>query len=282
MKYQQLSDRILKSTQIFYDDNPQIQCSHGWHHACAVFRHACRAVACLDHGDDSTTETTTTTTRTTTKLSDKQAMEIQMAALLHDVDDHKYFPTTNNDNNFENARRILKQAAAEMDTDSIESILYMISLVSCSRNGNSIPRHIMEEQSFHWLIPRWSDRVEAVGKIGVVRCYQYNNEHGHALCSPTSPKPTTVEEVWALVTPERFENYQRTGHSDDMISHYYDKLLHICQPPNKDVVRNSYLEQALEESSRELVELCLRYGKTGKVDEDYIQQLTAELNTCLL
>jgi len=154
-------------------------------------------------------------------------------------------------------------------------IVYMISLVSCSRNGTSIPQQIMEDdQSFHLLIPRWSDRVEAVGTIGVIRCYQYNQEQGYALCSPTSPKPTTVDEVWEFVTPDRLEDYQRSGHSSsDMISHYYDKLLHLARPPNKDVVRNSYLEQALEDSSRELVEVCVRYGRTGKVDEEYIQQL---------
>lgn len=181
--------------------------------------------------------------------------------------------------NFENARWILlnhHQAQEELSTDSIESILYMISLVSCSRNGNYIPQQILEEESYPLLIPRWSDRVEAVGTVGVIRCYQYNQEHGHALSSPRSPRPTTVDEVWEFVTPDRLEDYQRTGNSSDMISHYYDKLLHLARPPNKDIVRNSYLEQALEDSSRELVEVCLRYGRTGKVDEEYIQQLTAE------
>jgi uncharacterized protein len=251
------NDNILSLTRQFFEDNPQIQSSHGWQHAYAVFQHACRAVACHNPTISVTT-----------------AMEIPVAALLHDVDDHKYFPENVN---FENAQMILK-AAAEISDDSAKSILYMISLVSCSRNGNSIPCHILEHNSFHLLIPRWSDRVEAVGKIGVVRCYQYNNEHGQPFCSPNSPKPTTIEELWKLATPERFEKYQQTGHSDDMISHYYDKLLHVARP-HKNLVRNSYLEEALEVSSRELVEVCLRFGRTGEVDEEYIQLLMADLIT---
>ena len=61
-----------------------------------------------------------------------------------------------------------------------------------------------------------------------------------------------------------------------MISHYYVKLLHVARP-QKDIVRNSYLERQAEDSSRELVEVCLRFGKTGQVDVDYIADLEREL-----
>ena len=57
-----------------------------------------------------------------------------------------------------------------------------------------------------------------------------------------------------------------------MISHYYDKLLHIARPP-PSIVCNPYLEKMAEQSSSELVEVCLRFGKTGVVDEDYIRGL---------
>jgi uncharacterized protein len=112
-----------------------------------------------------------------------------------------------------------------------------------------------------------------VGKIGVVRCYQYNSEHNHPLCSENSPCPKREEEVWQLATPERFEEYD--GSSSDMISHYYDKLLHVARPPPQ-IVRNSYLEKQAQASSKELVEVCLRYGRSGKVDEEYIRSLEAE------
>ena len=54
-----------------------------------------------------------------------------------------------------------------------------------------------------------------------------------------------------------------------MISHYYDKLLHVARPP-KQLVRNKYLEAIAEESSKEMIKVLLRYGETGVVDEEFL------------
>lgn len=187
-------------------------------------------------------------------------------------------------------------------TDSIERILKMISWVGCKENGNNIPPEIEPKsnqqslaptaynQQYHFLIPRWSDRLEAVGSIGVVRCYQYNRETGAPLWKDhdlyDSPRPNCEEEVWQFATPDRFESYlqrERDGNdeknrdsSSSMISHYYDKLLHVARPP-PEIVRNTYLEDKAQESSKELLEVCLRFGKTGAVDEDYILNLEKTL-----
>lgn len=247
-------EHVRTIVQEFYQAHCDIPPSHGWSHVQAVFGHAYHAVACLDDPP----------------LTSQLAMEIQVAALLHDVDDHKYFPLHKD---YDNARRLLE--CTKISSDSINSILYMISLVSCTDNGNSIPPDL--NGRFYLLIPRWADRLEAVGSVGVVRCYQYNQENQFPLYSSHSPRPQSLQELWELVTPERFNTYQQTGGtSKDMISHYYDKLLHIARPP-KDIVRNPYLERMAEESSQVLVEVCLRFGKTGQVDEDYIQHLANDL-----
>ena len=242
-------EHVRTLVEEFYQANCSIPPSHGWSHVQAVFLHSCHAIACLDP-----------------PLTALQAVEIQTAALLHDVDDHKYFPCHKD---HDNARRLLK--CTNLSSYSINSILYMISLVSCSENGNSIPPDL--NGRFYLLIPRWADRLEAVGTMGAVRCYLYNQENQCPLASSHSPRPQSLQELWELVTPERFNHYQQTGGtSQDMISHHYDKLLHIACPP-KDIVRNPYLERMAEESSQPLVEICLRFGKTGQVDEDYIRQL---------
>jgi uncharacterized protein len=160
--------------------------------------------------------------------------------------------------------------------ESQNRIIDMIKLVSCSENGNSVPRYVSESNAYHILIPRWSDRLEAVGANGVVRCYQFTNEQSQPMSSTTSPRAKSQDEVWKYATPERFEAYQNGGNSDDMISHYYDKLLHIARPP-KGIVNNEYLEAMAEESAKELIEVCIRFGKTGVVDEDHIQDLSKEL-----
>ena len=254
-EHEKLTASVFQLVRQFYEFNRQIKASHGWKHVHAVYGHACQAVACH-----------------LPSLSSETKMEILVSSLLHDVDDRKYFP---NNSQYQNARKIL--ADTNVSTRSSKNILYMISLVSCSENGNRVPDLISETEQYHLLIPRWSDRLEAVGKIGVVRCYQYNRENNFPLSSSKSPRAQSMEELWDLATSERFEKYQETGNSDDMISHYYDKLLHVACPP-KLIVRNSYLEQMAEKSAAALVRVCLHFGKTGTVDEGYLIALSETLN----
>ena len=257
--------KVLHLVQQFYKNHPEIKVSHGMEHVQRVFDHARRAVNVH-----------------TPPLSPMQVMEIEVAALLHDVDDSKYFPRHTN---FENARSILCQCScgeddAMISLSSVETILSMIGWVSCSKNGNHVPECIRQSGDYHLLIPRWADRLEAVGPIGVVRCYQYNQEHNRPLFSKASPRAKTEAQVWEMASRDRFENYLRDSvHAveDDMISHYYDKLLHVARPP-PELVRNSYLEEAAKESARELVDVCLCFGRTGRVDTEAIEQMAAKLN----
>lgn len=255
--------RVHSHVQNFYETHAdRIKDSHGWKHVKAVYHHTYQAI--LAHQRQQK--------QVALSLSSQVVMEIHIAALLHDVDDRKYFPTHQND---DNARRIMVDA--QVPKERTHSILYMISLVSCSKNGNHVPASIMNSKNqFHLLIPRWADRLEAVGEKGVIRCYQYNREHGHDLSSADSPRPQSLSQIWEYATPERFANYQVKGTSKDMISHYYDKLLHVaCPPPT--AVRNAYLEAQAKESAHALIQVCLRFGKTGVVDEAYIQSLQKEL-----
>ena len=256
--------RLKKELELFYEANPQIKASHGLSHVLAVHRHAERALACLDP-----------------PLPDNERAEIEIAALLHDADDRKYFPADGEaedlESRYSNATKICHDADLP-GSICLRRILRMISWVSCSENGNSVPPEISDSDAYHLLIPRWADRLEAVGAIGVVRCYRYNQEKFAPLCSPKSPRATTTEEVFRLAKPDRFDSYLHSGgSSDDMISHYYDKLLHIARPP-PDIVRNLYLERMAEDSSKELVEVCVRFGRTGVVDEAYILKLEDRLN----
>lgn len=203
-------ERVNVELQQFYRNNNQhIQESHGFTHALAVYQHAqCAVEACSSP----------------LSSSSSSAMEIAIAALLHDVDDEKYFPPETSDNRLPNATAILENAF--VPNIHWDGIYFMIHQVSCSKNGNRIPDSIETSGDYHLLIPRWADRVEAVGSKGALRCYQYTRAQQRPLWSHHSPRPQTEQELWALVTPDRFQAYiDRGGTSDDMISHYYDKLL---------------------------------------------------------
>eukprot|EP00965_Chrysotila_dentata_P184385 6087127-Pleurochrysis_carterae.AAC.2 len=246
--------------------------SHGLTHAKAVLRHAeCALAAAVEPPGPSI------------------SLAVRLAALLHDADDKKYFLCSAK--TYANARRIMEEATMDVyDEGVINLAVRMISLVSCSANGNNIPADAQSQPEILW--PRWADRLEATGLIGVVRCWQYNKMKGDPLYLQSTPRATSEAELWQLATEERFASYQeRDGSSASMMDHFYDKLLQVSRPP-AEVVRNrwiafhaihphwplapssdafcgrSYLEREATERAAPIVDFCLKYGKTGTISED--------------
>lgn len=94
---------------------------------------------------------------------------IQLAALLHDVDDHKLFNTTN----YENARKFLM--ANNVPAETIERIVDVIGSISFSKNGLQRPATI------EGCIVQDADRLDAIGAIGIARAFAFGGSHGNSL-----------------------------------------------------------------------------------------------------
>ena len=122
-----------------------------------------------------------------------------------------------------------------------------------------------------------ADRLEAIGAIGAVRCYQYNCEKGEALSVASTPRPKTREEVWANVTPDRLQKYMDTKDSNSMMDHYFDKLLQIARF-DPEVVKNEFLCKEAERRVEPLVKICLEWGKSGVVPEKLIMSYDDKSN----
>jgi hypothetical protein len=233
--------------------------SHGLGHCLAVLGHMDSALACP-----------TLRPEVLASLAPDRRLALRLAALLHEADDHKYFPAGSS-----NARGILAEVGAGQPVaDEVEE---MISYVSASANGNSVPARAAADPSLLW--PRWCDRLEAIGVTGAVRCWQYNEEKGDPLVLASSPRPASEKELWAAVTPERWAAYQRGGSSASMMDHYYDKLLQIAvfRP---EVVRCPALEAEAARRVRPLVEVCLEAGRTGQAPVQMIRALQKENAAC--
>lgn len=171
---------------------------HKLDHFMAVYNHGLNAVK-----------------ETQEEISKEEEDAILIACLLHDVDDSKFFSTTNN----ENARRIMEEC--NISESCIELVCEMIDLVSCSKNRSSD----CEEK---WkLIPRDCDRLESVGVIGMYRAYVYGATKGRGIYSKTSKHPETMEDIKKLIDDNRFNSY--SGGSDTLMDHMLDKVLHICR-----------------------------------------------------
>ena len=120
--------------------------SHGIDHAVAVMNHADLAIKSKKY-----------------PIPIKTKNAVKLAALLHDADDRKFFP---DNKNYENLRIVLRDRPG----DFVDLVIRMVSLVSSTTNGDRIPEDVIGSE---WmLIPRYADRIEAIGLVGVERCFQ--------------------------------------------------------------------------------------------------------------
>jgi uncharacterized protein len=212
--------------------------SHGITHAIAVMNHAENAL-----------------NQATFKFDEKIRSCVILAALLHDADDRKFFP---NNQNYEN----LKQILDDLPSDEVDLIIKMVSLVSSSKNGDRIPEDAIKNE---WLLyPRYADRLEAIGIIGIERCYQYGLTSKNPLYISTTPYVTTEEELWNVASIERYNRY--TGFSDSMIDHYYDKLLRASIFP----IRNKYFDKETKIRRKQLIDFILMFGRNKKISNEDI------------
>lgn len=237
--------------------------SHGLGHAQAVAAHMMRAVQ--SHEAQAKSH----------ELSSNRLAALFLAALLHDADDHKFFSKDTSGAEAENAQKI-SAVALEGYRDMgliVSEVVEMISYVSMSANGNSIPARAAAEPEFLW--PRFCDRLEAIGTIGIIRTYQYNTEKGLSLSCPISPRPKSEEEVWSYVTPARMEAYCING-SASMMDHFYDKLLQIPAGFRSEVVQNEYLSESARQRVQPMLQVCLEFGKNGEVPIKTLESLVKQ------
>ena len=239
-------NNLKQNLKNFFEENTQIDNTHGYEHALKVYNHAKKSLNGIN-------------------LSKEKKIIVLAASLLHDVDDKKYFP----DNiYYQNAKKIISKS--NINNKLINDIIELIELVSTSTNKDNIPKYISNNNEYWKLIPRYSDRLEATGEIGIIRCYEYTLKKNNPLFCENTPKPKCESDVWKYATLNRFNNYN--GNSDSMIDHFYDKLLHISKP-NPKYVKNKYLEKEQIKRVKPLIEICIQYGLTNEIPIDYINSL---------
>lgn len=232
-----------------------VDAGHGIDHANVVLRNCSRAVwAAKD------------------ELDEFQRITVMLASLLHDADDRKFFgssSSSSSSSSMPHARRIATEALSKgpekwggRSRDNVaDSVIECIELVSASKNKNSTV-----EASRQWmLIPRFSDRLEAIGWPGIARCYVYNRHIGAPLYTDKTPRVTNEEELERVAPRSRFASYD--GNSESMISHFYDKLIHVCEleTTNPFFVSESKLRRKI------LVDFLFHFGRTGTLDEDQLK-----------
>lgn len=90
--------------------------------------------------------------------------DVICSAFLHDIDDRKYFNSTN----YQNAKSVLEKMS--LSSERVKRIITMIDLVSFAKNGNKISQEI----PYIYYITRYIDRSEAIGVQGLHRSLIFN------------------------------------------------------------------------------------------------------------
>ena len=143
---------------------------------------------------------------------------VQLAALLHDVDDHKLSPDTAEGQ--QRAAGFLRSRG--MHEERIREICGIISQISFSRNRG-------RPTTLEGMCVQDADRLDAMGAIGIARAFAYGGSRGRAIHDPNGEDSETT------------------------ICHFYDKLLLLKDRMNTEsgrklaLERHRYLREFLEE-----------------------------------
>ena len=185
------------------------------------------------------------------------------AALLHDLDDKKIFPDSSD---YQNLRLMMQSYSAE----DVDLVVEMVSYVSSSTNGDTIPARA---KSYPWLLwPRYADRLEAVGLVGIARAYQFALTKKGKFYTVDTARALTETDLWDRVaTTDRYKAYD--GRSLSMIDHYYDKLLRL----GMFETQNEFFEKVRLDRLGPMVQVAMQWGLTGTVDTDAMDRLVEEL-----
>lgn len=162
---------------------------------------------------------------------------ISMAALLHDIADHKFHHGDLKAGG-DAARRWLNEI--NLDPGISERIADIVNKVSFKGSGMRD-----EMDSLEGKIVQDADRLDAMGAIGIARAFSYGGFKKRIMYDPTIPP----------LVHDTFEAY--AGNSNPTINHFYEKLLllkdrmHTATARRIAEERHAFMEVYLEQFFRE-------------------------------
>lgn len=143
-------------------------------------------------------------------------LTVQLAALLHDVDDAELFPETHETK--KNAVDFMRSNG--VDDKIMDSVCRIIDEVSFAGIDSVVPGTIEGK------CVQDADRLDAMGAIGIARAFAYGGSKGRKIYDPDI-KP---------LSDRKKEEYHRNQNSTS-INHFYEKLLLLKDKLNTEAAK---------------------------------------------
>jgi uncharacterized protein len=161
---------------------------------------------------------------------------VELAALLHDLDDWKLNPST--DGTPVRAAAWLRQ----MEVDPAVSAHVCEIIAHLSYKGAGVENKI---SSLEGMLVQDADRLDAIGAVGIGRAFAYGGHAGRPLYDPDEPPQMH----------QSFEQYKNSRSAT--INHFYEKLFLLKERMNTPTAkriaeaRHAYMEEFVARFLRE-------------------------------
>ena len=172
------------------------------------------------------------------QMATKIAMEekadlqiVQLAALLHDVDDRKLSPETCENKD----RAVAFMRSKGLSEDTITRVKDIIGEVSFAGTDSVVPK------TLEGMCVQDADRLDALGAMGIARAFAYGGNHNRVMYDPEIPPALNMGK----------EEYQ--NHVSTTVNHFYEKLFLLKDMMNTESAktvaehRERYMREYIDE-----------------------------------